>query len=720
VSYPSVEQFSLDLETLHHMVHPTPLPGPHLLPVLWAIKTAYQCLLPTERPNAAYELYLSTGQRALSAFRAALDIRLKIEPPKSVFSYPEMIDFTPAYAAFTECFRDNAAEFQNLGMFGRGQLYPPYWGDYGASKPRFTEKEPIYGDQYERRAWRARQKEFFEDDLKPWEEARKLYDKEKAEFEKHQTGFEHLFYGTPFVSMVERFAQFEEVSLPLNVTMEHRFQHQWVIADSGHGKTQMLQQMIVDDLSHVERGKRSVVVIDSQNKLIPTIAKLRVFAPGQPLHGKLTVLNPADTDLALNLFDLNFRPKADPRQQQAVINATLEMYSFMLGSLLDRPMTSKQRTLFEYTALLLFRIERATIRTFRDIMRKDGIERYRSAIEQLKPGSAVREFFEHDFSSKEYAQTKDEVVGRIATLLLNPTFEAMFTQPENRLDMLSEINAGKVVLINTSQHLLKRDGVKFFGRFMLALIANAVAERGDISDADKTPTLVYLDEAYEYIKDDLNIVTMLAQARKQRVGIVAAQQWLGQLDEPVYEAFAAIASIIFAGGVSQSDAYKLAPMMKAIDPVTKAMDVSFITDQPKLHFAGFVKGLTKTAVTVPIAYGVMEAMHVMTDAEYAEQKEFMAYRYGVSVIDYDLYWEMTINPVLARDGGKTREHGFILTIPAGLQDGEVLRLRNKGREKPDGSFGHIFITVNVPRLQQPTEAIPSAVEEPSEATKKAW
>ena len=612
MSYPSVEQFSLDLETLHHLVHSTPLPGPHLLPALWAIKTAYQRLRPTERPNAAYELYLSTGQRALTAFRGALDTRLKIEPPRSVFCYPEMVDFTPAYTAFTECFRDTAAEFQDLGMFGRDQLYPSYWGDYATSKPRFTEKEPIYGDQYERRAWRVRQKEFFEDDLKPWEEAKKLYDKEKTEYEKHRTGFEQLFYGTPFVGMIERFSQFEEVSLPLNITMEHRFQHQWVIADSGHGKTQLLQQMIADDLSYVERGKRSVVVIDSQNKLIPTIAKLGLFAPGQPLHGKLTVLNPADTDLALNLFDLNFRPKADPRQQQAVINATLEMYSFMLGSLLDRPMTSKQRTLFEYTALLLFRIEGATIRTFRDIMRKDGIERYHFAIDNLKPGSAVREFFEHDFNSKEYAQTKDEVVGRIATLLLNPTFEAMFTQPQNKLDMLSEINAGKVILINTSQHLLKRDGVKFFGRFMLALIANAVAERGDIAEADKTPTLVYLDEAYEYIKDDLNIVTMLAQARKQQIGIVASQQWLGQLDEPVYEAFAAIASIVFAGGVSQSDAYKLAPMMKAINPVTKAMDVSFITDQPKLHFSGFVKGLTKTAITVPITYGVMEAMPAMT------------------------------------------------------------------------------------------------------------
>ena len=67
---------------------------------------------------------------------------------------------------------------------------------------------------------------------------------------------------------------------------------------------------------------------------------------------------------------------------------------------------------------------------------------------------------------------------------------------------------------------------------------------------------------------------------------------------------------------------------------------------------------------------------------------------------------MTISPKLARDGGQTREHGFILTIPAGLQHGEVLRLRNRGRQKPDGSFGHIFITVNVPRLQQQTEAIP--------------
>ena len=66
-----------------------------------------------------------------------------------------------------------------------------------------------------------------------------------------------------------------------------RFEHHWIVATSGHGKTQCLQTMIASDLNSVAENTASIVVIDSENKLIPLIAHLKQFAPGQSLSGKL-------------------------------------------------------------------------------------------------------------------------------------------------------------------------------------------------------------------------------------------------------------------------------------------------------------------------------------------------------------------------------------------------------------------------------------------------
>jgi ABC-type transporter Mla maintaining outer membrane lipid asymmetry ATPase subunit MlaF len=47
-----------------------------------------------------------------------------------------------------------------------------------------------------------------------------------------------------------------------------RFEDTHIVAGSGHGKTQLLQQMILKDLTKLEEGQGSVVVIDSQEALV--------------------------------------------------------------------------------------------------------------------------------------------------------------------------------------------------------------------------------------------------------------------------------------------------------------------------------------------------------------------------------------------------------------------------------------------------------------------
>ena len=714
LSYPSEDQFQLDLANAYHsrLARNPPMRPELLAKIIDTFTYGYKRARPCSQQSAMYALFLESCTNALIAFQNNADPVVLIPDTPSLFSYGHFVRLDDASRAMRQPFYVNKDAFLRSGIFKEDQLYPPYWYDFSEPEPTFTLRDPIDGDKYEKRDYREAKDLFKNKTHKEWAERKKLHEAEQKEA---RASSDH-FIGTPLHRYPLPSA--EQFRVPLVIDQNTRLQHTWIVADSGHGKTQLFQRMIAEDLKEVALGKRSVVVIDSQNKLIPTIAQLHIFAPGQPLHGKLSVLNPADTDLALNLFDLSFRPKKDDRQRQAVINTTLELYSFMFAALLEREMTGKQKTLFAYSAELLFHVPGATIRDFRDLMRKGGLDKHRDVIAKLKVGSALREFFEHDFDTKEYQQTKDEVIGRLASLLRNPTFDAMFSQEHNKLDMLAEMNAGRVILVNTSQNLLKKDGVKFFGRFILALIGNAVAERSDIpNDRDKIPTYVYMDEAYEYIKDDRNFIDMLAQSRKQFVGLAVAQQWLSQLDEPVYDGLAAIASTVIAGGTSPSDAHKLGQIMHGTN-------VELIAQVPKLDFMIFVKGTTKTAAYVTIPWGTMENMPTMSPAHYEQQKLDMRIRFGVgdqAATDgdlendtaeaendggnYDLHWEMTISPKLARDGGKTKEHGFILTIPAGLQHREILRLKHKGRLKPDGTYGHIYITVNVPDIHRDTPGI---------------
>lgn len=420
--------------------------------------------------------------------------------------------------------------------------------------------------------------------------------------------------GTPLLSL---FDYPSAIELP-QVT---RFEHHHIVAGSGHGKTQTLQHLILHDLDAVAAGQATIIVIDSQSDLINNIAGLQLFAPGQPLADRLVVVDPTDIEwpVALNLFDvgLDRLDQYSPLDRERLTNSILELYDFVLGSLLDAGMTQKQNVIFRYITRLLLHIPGATIHTLRELLEDGGYDRYRGHIEKLQ-GSA-RAFFENEFNGKEFSGTKRQVLRRLYGILENQTFERMFSHPKSKLDLFSEMNAGKVILINTAKDLLKESGTEIFGRFFIAMITQAAQERAVLQSQDRLPTFVYVDEANDYF--DRNIGIILSQARKYNIGMVLAHQFLGQLDAKLHEAIAANTSIKFAGGVSAKDARALASDLRT--------DASFIERQAKLSFAAFIKGQTERAVSLKIEAGQLERLPRMTKEDRDAQRDMMRKRYAV-------------------------------------------------------------------------------------------
>ena len=415
--------------------------------------------------------------------------------------------------------------------------------------------------------------------------------------------------------------QLFDYPLTLNLPQETRFEHHHIVAGSGHGKTQTLQHLILHDLEAVQRGEASIIVIDSQSDLINNMAGLEMFAPGKPLADRLVLIDPTDIEwpVALNLFDVGLE-RLDQYSQldrERLTNSILELYDFVLGTLLDAGMTQKQTVIFRYITRLLLRIPNATIHTLRELLEKDGYAKYEEHIEKLE-GSA-KAFFENEFNSSEFNRTKQQVLRRLYGILENQTFERMFSHPKSKLDLFSEMNAGKVILINTAKDLLKENGTEIFGRFFIAMIAQAAQERATVDKQERMPTFVYVDEANDYF--DQNIGIILSQARKYNVGMVLAHQYLGQLDGKLHEAIATNTAIKFAGGVSAKDARSLANDLRT--------DATFVEKQNKLSFAAFIKGQTNNAVSLFIEPGQMEGLSRMSGDDRDEQREKMRDRYAV-------------------------------------------------------------------------------------------
>jgi hypothetical protein len=383
--------------------------------------------------------------------------------------------------------------------------------------------------------------------------------------------------GTPLLPLFN-------AKLPFSIPEHIRFEHTWVLAGTGFGKTTWLAGQLKKDIERIKRGECSAIVMDSQNSLIPQLMRLDV---------PKVIIDPTDIDhpIALNLFDIGLAAAKTEAERFSLLEGAIKMFQFMIGSLFDQPMTPRQATLFAYLAeLIITQVKGATIYTFRDLLDHGRAKRYRDA--WLRASEEVRDYFETEyFTNSDTRNTAAQVLTRLRTLLRSRAFVNMFASPVSKIDLGAEMNAGKLILINTDKDFLTSDGTKMFGRFWIAQINQAAIRRA--KHDKKLPAYVYIDECMDYLAGgDPKVEEILDQSRKQNIGLTLIHHRTAQLkSESLVEALDSNTSTKIVGSLNVNDQARMPRMLNT--------DAEFLkTLKPKQTFGCYVKGVTQTAIPI--------------------------------------------------------------------------------------------------------------------------
>jgi hypothetical protein len=408
-------------------------------------------------------------------------------------------------------------------------------------------------------------------------------------------------------------AAFAETPLPFAIPQERRFEHCHILGGTGHGKTQLLQTLMLADFD--DPGRPAVVAIDSQGDMVRTLSLLARFDPA--LDDRLVILDPADTSwpLRLNMFDIN-RARIDAMSlgaREQILAGIVELYDYIFGSLLGAELTQKQSVVFRYIARLMLEIPDATIQTLLQLMEEKQFSSFAPYIAKLR--GTTRAFFENEFADRSFSPTKQQIRRRLYGVLSNPAFERMFSHPKNAFDMKAAFDTGKVVLINTAKDVLKAEASTIFGRYMIALAMQAALERAADPETKRRPAFLYIDEAADYF--DQNIDTLLIQARKYKVGITLAHQHLDQLTPSLRASVMTNPAARFAGGVSEKDAHAIDADMRT----TSQFLMSMRKGAGDTEFACFIRNCTPTALGLRVPLGRAEREPRMGAAAYAALKD---------------------------------------------------------------------------------------------------
>lgn len=386
-------------------------------------------------------------------------------------------------------------------------------------------------------------------------------------------------------------------SLKIGLTLPEkiRTQHHHIVGGTGHGKTELLKSMILDD---VEAG-HSVIVIDSQNDMINELA---TKIPPE----RLILVDPIHCPPALNLF------KAD---------TSSELFEYIFSAL-DAQMTSKQGVAYRFVSQMVVKAG-GNIHTMRKILEPGDL--WRKYIDGM--GETANSFFETEYSSRQFNETRQQILRRLYTVLENDTLEKMLGAKSNSIDIAKAIDSGKVLLISTAKSDLKQTSASLLGRIFIAQVMQAVMSR---EGGVRKRTYFYIDEFQDYAEDSHVLFNLFEQARKYELGLIIAHQYLGQLPAQLQQSLSANTAIKFAGGVSADDARKLAGQMKTTP--------EYISNQAKGTFASWVKECGTIAFGVELGRSAktpdvssLSAIRDTMRKRFAEKKEVLNFEPGPRV-----------------------------------------------------------------------------------------
>ena len=391
--------------------------------------------------------------------------------------------------------------------------------------------------------------------------------------------------------------------VPLKFTNEERFNHMHILGGTGAGKTTLIEKLILHDLKAGDSP--GIVLIDPHSDLVRKLTHADLG-----IEDRLIIIDPRDTQHppALNIFALNRQRLGsyDEATREQVTAGVIQTFNYLFGGLTNLALTGKQDVFFRYVARLMLSLPESMGRnaTILDMMKlmSDPVP-YGQAIQSLP--EIPREFFVKDFMSKTFEQTKEQIRYRLQAIIENPTMARLFTSPETKVDLFTEMNRGAVILVDTAKDFLKENSATF-GRLFISLVLQAVLERAAISEAKRKPTFIYVDEAGSFFSS--NIDDLLTEARKYKAGLVLAHQYLDQCTGSLKSSLAANTGIKFASGLSAADARVMASDLRTTP--------DFILDQPKLQFAAHIRNVTPHAVAIPIDFSAK--LPQLSDEQFAD------------------------------------------------------------------------------------------------------
>ncbi len=359
--------------------------------------------------------------------------------------------------------------------------------------------------------------------------------------------------------------EFRGIKKPIRLGTKDRRRHAYIIGQTGTGKSKLLENLAYQDMM----DGRGFAFIDphgdSAEELLGMVPKERIedviyFSPGD-----------MEMPIGLNLFEFD-----NQDQRDFIIQETIAM----LYKLYDPGHTGIIGPRFESW------FRNAALTVMADPNGSSFLDVQQVFIDQAFADEKIKYVTQQttlDFWNKEMAQTteasKGEMLGWFASkfgaFLANDMMRNIIGQTKSGFNLREIMDNKKILLVNLSKGRTGELNSQLLGMIFVMKFNAAAMGRADMPEADREDFSLYVDEFQNFATD--SFATILSEARKYRLSLILANQFMTQLTDQIREAILGNIGTVISGRIGITDAEIL------IKKFTPTFDVEDLTRMPNFQ-----------------------------------------------------------------------------------------------------------------------------------------
>ena len=413
----------------------------------------------------------------------------------------------------------------------------------------------------------------------------------------------------PAEGMLLGFNDYRGAKTDIRITDNDRRRHMYVVGQTGVGKSNYLQEMAKKDAA----AGKGFCFIDPHGDAIEDI----LTAIPKERAEDVIIFDPADVARPIGINMLEYDP-AHPEQKTFVINEMIGIFDQLYdmkatgGPMFEQYMRNAMLLIMEHPE------SGSTLMEIPKVLADEEFRRYKLA---HCANPIVRDFWlkEAEKAGGEAALVNmvPYITSKLTTFISNDMMRPIIAQQKSAINFREIMDTNKILLVNLSKGKIGEINARLLGMVIVGKILMAALSRVDVPEEERKDFYLYLDEFQNVTTT--SIAQILSEARKYRLVLVLAHQFIAQLKEEISKA-------VF-GNVGSLTAFRVGPedaefLEKQFAPVFTASDLMNVD-----NYNCFTRLLMNNELTKPFNMKTYPPTHGSQEVANA-LKELSRLRYG--------------------------------------------------------------------------------------------